>query len=249
MRKTLLIAAATLAAGVISSQAGVYSQNIVGYVNTPLTQGNHNYFLACPFTIGASNGANEIFGTSLPVGTTVSLWNGTGFTGALFDDTDPNGYGTAVQWYDTGSDSTPVPIPVCAVGQSFLMVPAAPVTNTFAGAVAINVGTSNNMVFAQGNKNYFVGCAVPYGGYVTNGNNSTGGPNLNNLPVGTTVSFWNGTGFSGALFDNTDPNGFGTGTVWYDTGSDSTPVPCPQVTPGYGFLLVPAAPFTWTTGL
>ena len=33
--KTLLIAAATLAVGVISSQAQVYSQNIVGYVNVP----------------------------------------------------------------------------------------------------------------------------------------------------------------------------------------------------------------------
>jgi len=33
MNKTLLIAAAALAAGVISSQAQVYSQNVVGYVN------------------------------------------------------------------------------------------------------------------------------------------------------------------------------------------------------------------------
>jgi hypothetical protein len=142
-----------------------------------------------------------------------------------------------------------VPIPVLPVGQGVLVIPAGNCTNTFAGAVAINVGTSNNMAFATANINYFVGCAVPYGGYVTNGNNSTGGPNLNNLPVGTSVSSWNGSGFSGALFDNTDPNGFGTGTVWYDTRTDSTPVPCPQITPGNAFLLIPAGTYTWTTGL
>ncbi len=33
MKKTLLIAAAALVAGVISSEAQVYSANIVGYVN------------------------------------------------------------------------------------------------------------------------------------------------------------------------------------------------------------------------
>jgi hypothetical protein len=42
--KSLLIAAATLAAGIISSQAAVYSQNVVGYVNVPLPA---NKFTMC----------------------------------------------------------------------------------------------------------------------------------------------------------------------------------------------------------
>jgi hypothetical protein len=111
------------------------------------------------------------------------------------------------------------------------------------------VGTSNNMVFPTAYKNYFVGCAVPYGGYVTNGNSSTGGPNLNNLPPGSAIEFWTGTTFSATVFDNTDPAGFGTSVVWYDAASDSIPQPCPQITPGFAFLLVPAGAFTWTTGL
>lgn len=41
MNKTLLIAAAALAAGVISSQAQVYSQNVVGYVNQPIPAGGY----------------------------------------------------------------------------------------------------------------------------------------------------------------------------------------------------------------
>ena len=40
--KALLIAAATLAVSVISSQAQVYSQNIVGYINQPITANKFN---------------------------------------------------------------------------------------------------------------------------------------------------------------------------------------------------------------
>jgi len=41
MKKTLLIAAAALAAGIISTQAQVYSQNVVGYVNQPIPAGGY----------------------------------------------------------------------------------------------------------------------------------------------------------------------------------------------------------------
>ena len=53
MKKTLLIAAATLAAGVISIQAQVYSQNIVGYMNQTLVPGYAN--LCNTFDIGTGN--------------------------------------------------------------------------------------------------------------------------------------------------------------------------------------------------
>ena len=62
MRKTLLMAAAALAAGVISSQAGVYSANIVGYANVANNIAGKNYFMSVPFNVGVSNGANEVFG-------------------------------------------------------------------------------------------------------------------------------------------------------------------------------------------
>jgi hypothetical protein len=42
--KTLLIAAAALVAGVITSEAQVYSANIVGYVNVTLPAGQLRWF-------------------------------------------------------------------------------------------------------------------------------------------------------------------------------------------------------------
>jgi hypothetical protein len=93
-----------------------------------------------------------------------------------------------------------------------------------------------------------VGEAVPYGGAVTNGNSSTGGANLNNLPGGSAVEFWNGSGFTAYVYDN-DPNEVGdTIHHWY-MGDDSTITNTPTLSPGQGFLFVPNGPFTWTTGL
>ena len=81
--KTLLIAAAALAAGLVSSQAQVYSQNVVGYANVPAPVGNANYLLTVPFVIGQSNGANEIWPLmsdnvtpTIPDGSFISIWNG-----------------------------------------------------------------------------------------------------------------------------------------------------------------------------
>jgi hypothetical protein len=248
MKKTLLMAAATLAAGIISTQAtGVYSQNIVGYANVAAPTAGANYFISVPFSIGSSNGANEVFSAGLPSGTDLDIWNGSGFTTYIYDTSDPVGLGTNVVWYNS-DDQTPAIIPVLPVGQAFLLVPAAPITNTFAGTVAVTVGTSNNMVLATAGKNYFVGCAVPYAGYVTNGNSSTGGPNLNNLPSGTDLDFWNGNGFTTIIYDTSDPVGLGTNVVWY-ASDDQTPVACPAITVGQGFLIVPGGSYTWTTGL
>ena len=73
MKKTLLMAAAALAAGVISTQAQVYSQNVVGYYNLNLVAGYN--MVANQFTVGNSNGLNEIF-PSIPDSTFVYQWNG-----------------------------------------------------------------------------------------------------------------------------------------------------------------------------
>ena len=80
--KTLLIAAAALVAGVISSQAqtAVYSQNIVGYVNIPLATGYNMIAnqLDADGT-GTNNSIYTVVGTNLPVNTSVFAWNGSGF--------------------------------------------------------------------------------------------------------------------------------------------------------------------------
>jgi hypothetical protein len=78
--KTLLIAAATLAVGAITSQAQVYSQNVVGYINVPLTNG---YTMICNQLDADGSGTNNsiytVVGTNVPVNTTVLAWNGSSF--------------------------------------------------------------------------------------------------------------------------------------------------------------------------
>jgi len=64
MRKTLLMTAAALAAGIISTQAQVYSQNVVGYYNVsiPGKVGSTGFYpVANQFTVGVSNGLSEMF--------------------------------------------------------------------------------------------------------------------------------------------------------------------------------------------
>ncbi len=61
--KTLLIAAAALAAGVISSQAQVYSANIVGYANV-VCPASTLVLLANPLDNG-TNTANDVFASLL----------------------------------------------------------------------------------------------------------------------------------------------------------------------------------------
>jgi hypothetical protein len=249
MRKTLLIAAAALAGSIISSEAQVYSQNVVGYANIGTPVGGHEYLITCPFAVGVSNGINEIFGSTLSPNSQLLIWNGTGYNVALYDPT--YGPGQPV-WYQQ-DDSTPlVPLPTLPTGEGFFLIPNAPITNVFAGAVSINVGSSNQLVLPTGGHEYLVASVVPYAGAVTNGISSTGGPNLNGLSPNTQLLFWNGTGFNTALYDNT----YGPGApLWYQQ-DDSTPYVDPttgQNTPsiavGQGFFLVPNAPYTWTTGL
>jgi hypothetical protein len=248
MKKTLLIAAAALAASVISSEAQVYSQNIVGYANLACPTGGKSYAFTCQFSVGSSNGVNEVFGTGLPTGTKVLTWNGINdFDIALYDNTDPNGDGSG-PWFQNDDATVLSPLPKLTPGKAFFLVPPSPVTNTFVGTVAINTGTSNVLSMPIGGKSYFVGGVVPYAGSVTNGNSTGSGLNLNGLPTGSKILTWNGVNdFNIALYDNTDPNGDGSGP-WF-LNDDATPIAPPSVTVGQGFFVVPPSAYNWTNGL
>src|ERR1700733_540872 len=78
--KTLLIAAAALAAGVMSSQAqGVYSQNIVGYVNLSISNGFN--LVNIPLDLdgtGTNNAVSTVIGTNLPIGSIIESWTPSG---------------------------------------------------------------------------------------------------------------------------------------------------------------------------
>ena len=87
--KTLLIAAAALAAGIMSSQAQVYSQNVVGYVNLSISNGFNCINIPLDYDgTGTNNVVNTIIGTNLPNGTIIESWNPVnGFTANSFGPT------------------------------------------------------------------------------------------------------------------------------------------------------------------
>ena len=251
--KTLLLsAAALLAAGITSSQAQVYSQNIVGYASVPTLTGGNYYLITVPFVIGGSNGVNEVFGTTLPAPSYVYLWSAASqkFTAIAYDNTDPIGAGTSVVWYNQSESAALTTLPTITPGQGFFLRPGGAVTNTFAGTVAVNVGSSNLMTLGSGGSYYMVASTVPYAGAVTNGNASGGGANLNGLPAPSYIYQWNPATqkFVATTYDNTDPIGAGTAQVWYNA-QESAIAPVPSINVGDGFFLRPGGAYTWTNGL
>jgi len=104
MRKTLLITAAALAAGIISTQAQVYSQNIVGYINLSVPVNGFNV-LANQLDIGdGTNGFSQVLANgnfasdqNLVTNTVLYVWN-------------PTGQGYGVYQYFSAADATALEI-------------------------------------------------------------------------------------------------------------------------------------------
>ena len=109
MKKTLLIAAAALVAGVISSEAQtVYSVNVVGYASVVLAPG---YTLICnPFDDGKGNQISNILASANLVNKSqVLTWNAGLQT-----------YDTAIGKVNNDATSWGGPFPV-SVGQGFFL--------------------------------------------------------------------------------------------------------------------------------
>jgi len=130
--KTLLIAGAALALSLATSQAQVYSANIVGYANVIL-HGNGQYTcVANPFDDGNGNYATNILSSALPKQSQYLTWNGASFVTAQK---------LAAGWPATANNQLPP-------GGGFFVrngsagsgVPD--VTNTFVGSVIVAVGAS-----------------------------------------------------------------------------------------------------------
>jgi hypothetical protein len=197
-----------------------------------------------PFQIGVSNGANEVWplqggNPTIPDFSVILLWNGSGYVGYQSDSTSPS------LWDDSGGNPLPS-APVLPVGKGFFLQPSGNTTNTFAGAVAVNVGTSNVMTLANGGT-YLVAPVVPYGGSVTNGNPTTGagGPglsSLNGMPDFSVLLVWTGSGYIGYQSDSTSPS------LWDDNGGNPIPT-APTISVGQGFFIQPSADFHWKVGL
>jgi hypothetical protein len=231
--KTLLIAAAALAAGVISSQAQVYSQNIVGYVNLTATANQYNLFNN-PLTIGVTNGANEVFGTNLPNGTQLFQWTGLTYTISTYDASigaDAN------NWYN-GDETATAPTPVLLPGQGYFLLPGTTFTNTYVGTVAVNVGSFITNT-ATANQYNLLGSYLPVAGAVSNSIVNFFPPN------GTQLFQWTGLTYNVSTYDasiGADANN------WYN-GDETATAPTPVINVGDGFFVLPGTTYTWVQGL
>ena len=145
MKKTLLIAAAALAASVISSQAQVYSQNIVGYVNKPLLNGFS--VVANPLDgSGANNSITNLVNVFSAAydGSLIYVWNGSGYTIYTIDSSWATGIGNA-------ADSAAVTPPNLPTGTAIYLNnnTGTPNTNTFVGTVHVDAAAAGAQVVGQ----------------------------------------------------------------------------------------------------
>jgi hypothetical protein len=167
--KTLLTVAAFAASALVASaQSNVYSVNIVGYVNQVLPAGTQ-VAVANPLDNG-TNDLDSVFG-ALDKGSTANFWNGSGFTFAQKGGTvwSPN-------------NSTPV-------GTGLFISSKNAITNTYVGEVVVGPGESVTNSLPAGSQ-VLVGSAVPFAGTL-----NTPELGLLQLDKGSTVNFWDGTGY------------------------------------------------------
>jgi hypothetical protein len=234
--KTLLIAtAAALAAGIISSQAQVYSQNIVGYVNIPAKIGYN--IVANPLDNGADNLTNVINNSNGQWNYTYAyIYTGTGYSTYTID----NGVATGVA---DPSDSFAVTAPIIKPGQAFFFQNNTGTSNTLTcvGTVHVDapsptngvVGVSTNTLGLTGSSQLsFVGSVIPVGGGLasvdqfpaTNGTLNYAYVNVPNINAAGNL-----TGFTQYTVDN----GFASG---FADPSDSFQVAEPILQVGSGFF-------------
>jgi hypothetical protein len=237
MKKTLLMAAAALAAGVISSQAGVYSQNVVGYVNQTLPLGFTTIANPLDAQDPAGTGVNNAITNVIPVltgnydGDILYFWTGSTFVSYTIDSGWPTGIGNSL-------DSAAVAPPVLSPGTAiYLDNTIGKTTNTFVGVVHVDgvatiggtIGvTTNNVPLGY----TFFASKLPVGGGIS----SVLGLPADGTLDGSVINIPNvgADGFVHGYTQYTIDSGWSTG---FGNALDSAAVPEPQIPVGGGFLL------------
>jgi len=221
---------AALAAGVATSMAqNVYSLNIVGYYNVPLTVG-HPFTAVCAQLVNGTpqNRADQI--VPYADGNNINT-----FANFAFHESDMDS-GSGTGWTDpaTASDLPLTALPILSPGRGFFYGNTVGLTNiTFVGQVP--TGT-NTITIASGLT--LVGSMLPYSGLIstTNASNSINFV----VPDGTAINT-----FNGVSYHETDRDS-GSGTGWTDAATSSD-TPEPTLAVGQAiFVSNGGAPFTWT---
>jgi hypothetical protein len=223
--KRLLIAAAALAAGVISSQAqsNVYSANIVGYYNVPV-----GGLTAIANSLTAGTPADRL-DQVIPYsdGDNVQIWNGVSWDVWTMSSFSASG------WQDpSGADVALTGLPTVGAGKGFFYGNNSGITNiTFVGQV--RTGT-NNTTLPTGLT--AAGSPLPYSGLV-----STGPLNLQPND-GDNIQKW--TGVTWAVYTFTSFSATG----WQDPSGADGPEPTLNVGQGF-FYGNNGTPVTWNQTL
>jgi hypothetical protein len=231
--KTILLAMAALAAGLATSQAQtpVYSANIVGYVNLPLTP--NQYSLYSPALDVDGTGTNgtitTVIGTNVASGTTVLVFNGTGYDALQFAPLTRNG-SPVWQLEGTGADPT-YPL---NVGEGFWIQD--PTDTNLLETGTVMQGTLTNEYVMPGGDYSLLSSQAPLSGGITTA--------LNYQPnSGDTILIYNGTGYNAYQYAPLTRNG---SPVWQLEGGGQAE---PQISVGQGFWLQPALTTNWTETL
>jgi hypothetical protein len=168
--KTLLIAAAALAATVISTEAQpVFSQNVVGYAQVVLHGNGQFSLIANPFDDGNGNYLTNLVTSTLPKQSQVLVWNpAVGYTTILKGGTPAA--------FPAGTTNQLPP------GTGFFVRNGSPgggapdLTNTFVGSVIVpSAGSATN---AEPVGFTLQGSTIPYGGNIADAGQAGGDTNL-----------------------------------------------------------------------
>jgi len=218
--KALLLSAALVAAGVATSMAqtsNVYSLNIVGYVNVPIT-GGYNLIVNQLDVDGVDN-VNTVLTNGTPDQTQLFTWNGTGFNPSVT-------FFAGTGWLDLNNGGNPATNNVPPGNAFFLFNPGGAATITLVGQVS---SSTNHIPVTAGYG--FYGVVPPLASDL----------DTNGFPAEDQMQFFTfGSGAYSSGFT------FFAGTGWLDLNNGGAQVfPTPAV--GQGFLIFnPDAATTWT---
>src|ERR1035437_10268901 len=190
--KTLLIAVAALAAGILASSAQTYSQNVVGYANVVIAGNGALTLLANPFDGGNGKYATKLLNSALPKKSALLTWNGAGFDNVLKT-------GSPAAWPVTAGNQLPPGVGFF-VQNGGAGSGAPDLTNTFVGTVIPNVGLTVTNGEPLGMS--LLGSTIPYAGNLAINGQSGGDTNMDfgtPLTKKSQILTWNGTGYDNVL--------------------------------------------------
>jgi hypothetical protein len=237
--KTLLIAAAALAATVISSEAQVYSANIVGYVNQVLPGASADYIVLVNPLVGATNAADVVMASSLQSGDAIYIWTGTTYYSETYWGPGADEPASAYAWQDQNNVWTNAPSLKPGEGFFYLNNQGADETNTWVGTVLLT-----NSIDLTGSPAYSViGSTPPISGYMDDTNI--------NLPLqsGDTAYIWTGTTYYSETYWGPGADEPASAYAWQDQNNVWTNAPYVSVGQGFFYLNNQGSDEQWNQNL